>query len=106
MRLHAGLDETVMVRHPRGIAVAAIVATLAMSTLAGSLRAQVISGTVRDRVTRAVLPGVTVAVADGSNTLVRVAITSAAGTFTATMSVAGPYTLQVRRIGYIELTTT
>ena len=51
------LDETVMVSHPKGIAFAAIVATLAMSALAGSLRAQVISGTVRDRVTRAVLPG-------------------------------------------------
>ena len=36
----------------------------------------------------------------------QVAITSATGTFTATMSVAGPYTLKVRRLGYIELTTT
>ena len=84
----------------RAVAVAAIVgAALAVHPFGGWLGAQVIAGTVRDRATHAALPGVTVAVADANNALVRVAITSATGQFSAAMSVAGTYTLQIRRSG-------
>lgn len=98
----ASLEQSPVVSRRHRWPAAVLCAMLATT----SASAQTIQGTIRDQTSHQPVPGATVTILDARDSALKAAVASKTGQFNITIAGGGVIAINVRSIGYTELTTT